>query len=336
VLGACVSPLERGEQFYRQGDVRGAIELWRTVEESHRDYEQIRERLNVVEEQFDRTLKRYEKRALFFESEGQLAEAVLYYRLALKMDPDRAHLLERTQRLVRELAREEAKERAALEAALDSGDLDGASVHAAALARLNPFDPALQLEVRQVRAGIGEQVLRHLEEGRRHYAAGDREKARRAFLTVLALDPRNQSALGYLSYIKQFEALEAEQKIPPAPASISRKEILAEGHYRSARTAEDSGELFWALSEYSAALSLNESHEDARRRLETLRARLKPQVPELYELGKRYFQDEDLHNALRAWRRVLLIEPGNQRTRENVERAERILTRLEEIQTSGS
>jgi hypothetical protein len=35
------------------------------------------------------------------------------------------------------------------------------------------------------------------------------------------------------------------------------------------------------------------------------------------------------------WRRVLLIDPGHQRTRENVERAERMLSRLEEIQTGG-
>jgi cytochrome c-type biogenesis protein CcmH/NrfG len=63
---------------------------------------------------------------------------------------------------------------------------------------------------------------------------------------------------------------------------------------------------------------------------------LRPRVDELYALGKRYFQEEDLHNALRSWRRVLLIDPDDVRTREHIERAERMLSRLEEIQTSGS
>jgi hypothetical protein len=42
-----------------------------------------------------------------------------------------------------------------------------------------------------------------------------------------------------------------------------------------------------------------------------------------------------LEKALAAWREALLIAPDDQRTRENVDRAERILSRLEEIQTRG-
>ena len=74
-------------------------------------------------------------------------------------------------------------------------------------------------------------------------------------------------------------------------------------------------------------------HQGARRSLTALRSRLRPEVAGLYQMGKRYFQEEDLHNALRVWRRALSIDPTDQRTRENVERAERMLARLEEIQS---
>jgi hypothetical protein len=37
-----------------------------------------------------------------------------------------------------------------------------------------------------------------------------------------------------------------------------------------------------------------------------------------------------------VWQRLLLINPEHERTRENVERAERMLTRLEELRTDGS
>jgi len=335
-LLACTGSLQRGENLYRQGDLAGAREVWRTIPPGHAEYREARGRLEVADEEFDRALLRYEKQAQFFETEHRLAEAVLYYRLLLKLDPSRDAVLERTQLLVRELAAQEAREKAGLEAALRAENLELASRHATALARLNPFDPALQIDVRQVRAGIGQQVQMHLERGKTAYASGQREAARREFLIVLALDPRNETALGYLSYIHRFEDLEANERVPPPPSAISRTDILAEGHYRSGREAEAAGEPFWAIAEYEAALSVDSKHRASRRDLTALRSRLQPQIPELYDLGKRYFQEEDLHNALRAWRRVLLIDPANERTREHVDRAERMLSRLEEIQTSGS
>ena len=84
-----------------------------------------------------------------------------------------------------------------------------------------------------------------------------------------------------------------------------------------------------------AALEIDPRHAAARRRLGSLRAELAPRVPVLYEQGKHYFQEEDLEKALVAWRDALLIAPDDQRTKENVDRAERILSRLEEIQTRG-
>lgn len=336
LLLACAGPLERGERLYRQGDLAGARQVWRSVPAKHGDSAQVRARLEVVEAEFDRALLRYEKQAAFFESEKRLAEAVLYYRLAYKLDASRQSLLARIQRLVRELAEQEAAEKRGLEEALRADDLEAASRHATALARLNPFDPGLQTDVREVRAGIGKQVEKHIERGKSAYASGQRDAARSEFMTVLALDPRNETALGYLSYIHRFDSLDANRELPPPPGAVSRKEILAEGHYRSAQQAEAAGEPFWAIAEYQAALSVDADHRDARRDLAKLRKRMRPQINQLYSLGKRYFQEEDLHNALRAWRRVLLIDPNDTRTREHVERAERMLSRLEEIQTSGS
>ena len=97
--------------------------------------------------------------------------------------------------------------------------------------------------------------------------------------------------------------------------------------------AEKAGDPYRALEEYIAALKVDDKHTGARRRLTALRAELAPRLPALYEQGKHYFQDEDLEKALAVWRDALLIAPDDQRTKENVDRAERILSRLEEIQT---
>jgi tetratricopeptide (TPR) repeat protein len=337
-LVACAGPLERGEALYRQGDLRGAVEIWRSIPESSAQYAPSRARLAEVDPEFERRLRRYEKRATFFESQERLAEAILYYRLAHRLDPERAALLDRVQEIARVLARRSEEERVALDAAMRESRLRDAKEHAERLATLDPFDPSAQIEVRQARAAVGAEVLHHLEAGRLAYGAGDLDRAQAEFRAVLELDPSDQVALGHLAYLRRLDDLEPEPaRLVALPGRrASAEEILAEGHYRAGRRAAAAGDPFGALAEYTRALRVNSQHADARAELERQRAELRPRVDDLYQQGKRYFQDEDLHNALRVWRQVLLIDPANERTRENVERAERILSRLEEIQTGGS
>jgi len=346
----CAQAYDRGERLYSQGDVAGALSVWRGIPETSREYPRAHARLETLEAELASSLARYEKRAQFFESEGRLAEAVLYYRLALKLDPDRPQTLERVQKLFRELHAQEDAERKRLAAALSAGNLRQANESAEKLSKLDPFDPAIQIEIRQVYAETGAQVTRSLEDGKRAYALGDRAGARAAFERALELDPQNEAALGYLSYIRRYDqeiadedqqrrnarsAAAAAAASAPPPPTLSAQEILAEGHFRAGQQAEEAGEPYRALEEYIEALRIDDKHQGARRRLGSLRAELAPRLPALYEQGKRYFQDEDLEQALAVWREALLIAPDDQRTKENVDRAERILSRLEEIQTHG-
>ena len=99
LLLGCAGPLERGERLYRQGDLAGARQAWRAVPPADRAYPEVQKRLEVVEEEFERALLRYEKQAAFFESEKRLAESILYYRLAYKLDGSRAGLLDSAHKL---------------------------------------------------------------------------------------------------------------------------------------------------------------------------------------------------------------------------------------------
>jgi tetratricopeptide (TPR) repeat protein len=318
----CASPYDRGETLYRQGDLRGAVEVWRGVEPGHRDYERSHVRVETIETELARQLRRYEKRAAFFEKEGRLAEAILYYRLVTELDPSRAALLDHVQQLARIAEQRCAEQRTAMRQALDARELALASHIAGELERLDPFDPAIRIEIRTVQAALAAEVQRHLDEGTHAYAAGER-------------DPGNDEVLGYLSYLQRFEEMEQRKELPPPPRTIPREEILSEGHFHSAERALARSDPFLAITEYEAALRVNPRHTGARAGLAGLRERMQPQVEPLYREGRTYFQDEDLHNALRVWRRALLIDPEHANLRENVARAEKILSRLEEIQTSG-
>jgi tetratricopeptide (TPR) repeat protein len=334
MLAACATPLQRGERLYRQGDLRGAIEEWGRIAPESGSWEDAQGRLTEVRGELDQRLVRYEKLAAFSEDQGRLAEAILYYRLALKLDPERPEFLDRVQSLARVLDGALRGERRALEAALSERQFADVRTHAVRLERLDPFDPGVQVAVRRARTEVDFEVTRSLEAGKHYYAHGNRTSARRSFDQVLAIDPANETALGYLAYIGRFDAM-ASGTTPP-PLDVSREDVLAEGHYRSGRAAERADEPFRALAEYEAALRVNPDHASTLRARDALRDRLRGRVEEMYETGKRYFQEEDLQNALQVWRRVLMIDPEHARTRENVARAERMLSRLEEIQTGGS
>jgi tetratricopeptide (TPR) repeat protein len=323
-FAACVTPYERGERLYRQGDPGGAIDQWQAVPESNADHRDARERLVLVQVELERALDRYEKRAEFFESQDRLAEAVLYYRLAVKFDPSRTQILDHVQIVYRQLHRREAEERAGLTEALRALDLRRAAQYAETLEKLNPFDPAIQIDVGQVRAEIGVEVSRHMLEGERAFAAGDRAAARRSFGEVLALEPDNEAARGYVKVMQ-------DAQLSPWPRSTSRKAAAAVGHFDAAEAARERGEHFLALAEYEAALKENAKHAAARRRQAELRSEMKPRVDRLYREGKQYYEEEDLQNALLKWDQALLIDPEDTRTSESAERARRILIRLDEL-----
>jgi tetratricopeptide (TPR) repeat protein len=341
LAAGCASRLDTADELYRNGALREAVGVWRSVPADSAERPLAEERLRVVEGELGRMLRRFEKQAAFFEVEGRLAEALLYYRLALELDPGRGATLDHVQMLARELSSRAGELRGQMLASLERKDLVSAAQRAKELLVVNPLDPAVQIDVRQVQHAIAAEVLHNMEIGRRAYAAGDLDTARGAFEAVRALDDDHEEALGYLSYIELSERSAQRQAttvaLAPRPARPARgeprsEELLAEGYFRKGQRAERRDQPFRALAEYERALAADAQHAGARSALERLRAQLSNQVPVLYADGNRFFQDDDLHNALKHWNQVLLIQPDHPQAAENAERARRILERLEELQ----
>jgi len=331
----CITPYEAGSNLYREGDLRGALDTWKEIGPNETDYRVAREQIEVVEAEFGRLLRRYEKRGEFYESEGRLAEALLSYRLALKLDPEQTALLRRVQRLVRQLDETEREALDRMRARLAAGELRLAGDDARELERLNPFSPRLQVDIRQVRAALGEKIFEYLEAGKASYRRSP-DLAKRKFQQVLELDPGNEAARGYLSYIADRAQPKGPSKLNDdtraALPELTDAQIIAEGHFSSARQAERDGDPFRALVQYDEALRINPKHPRAGIARKDLRERLLPRIDELEARAKQYFQDEDLQNAVLTWRQVLLIQPKRESAAYNLARAERMLARLEEIQ----
>jgi tetratricopeptide (TPR) repeat protein len=343
-VAGCTTPLELGERRYREGDALGALQIWRGVPPSATYYPRVRRRVDAVEQEFRQLVVRYEKRAVYYERQGRLAESILNYRLALRLEPDdRDGTLDHVQQLARTLDARKREAKSALREDLDAGRLAEARANLVALRTLDPFDSELEIVSRQVDDALEGKLDTLLARGRRGFHSGEYRSARAAFEEALVLDPQNESALGYLAYIDAIRAEESRAPAGRADAPLPRAEprlvgasdaeIRAEGHHQNALAADRGGDPYGAIRHDLRALDLAPQHAEAQRHLAELRRRLAPEVPTLIATGREHFQQEELHSALDAWRRALLIDPGNGEARDYVGRAETLLQNLERLRS---
>ncbi len=153
LLTGCTTPLEKGERLYRQGDRLGALESWRAVPESASDHAKVETRIEVVEAEFERLVVQYKQRGRYYEERGRLAESILNYRLALKLQRDDAATLAHVQQLARSLAARKEELHQGFQLRFDAGDLASAGRGLARMRSLDPFDPELETEERQFQGG---------------------------------------------------------------------------------------------------------------------------------------------------------------------------------------
>ena len=225
----CVSTLEQGEERYRQGDRRAALDVWHTVGVDDREHSSVADRIAAVKEELDRLVVAYVESAAILESEGRLAESILDYRLGLELEPDDSETLALVQGLARELSSRKAILQTEYEADLEHGDLDAANESLARLRRLDPFDPMYETEERQlqaalrvewrrrevrIRAQFAGEVESLLEAGRDAFGNEKLDSALDLWRRALLIDPNNERIRAYISraerQLKNLEKLRAE------------------------------------------------------------------------------------------------------------------------------
>jgi hypothetical protein len=352
LAAACTTPAERGERLYREGDRLGALEIWRSIPENARAYPAVQQRIPLVEAEFQRLVVRYKQRARYYESKGRLAESILNDRLALELQPDDSATLARVQALARTLAARKAELMKEYRASFTAGDLASARRTLAQLHTLDAFDPELETEARALGDALRSEVSKQIAMGRRGFASGNFTAAQQAFESVLELDPDNESAQGYISYIDTLRR-ERNRSGKTASASgsgsgsnsssgsslaardtfASQAEIRAEGFHQNGLAAARRGDYYAAIRQQLFALGANADHAGAQQELARLRRQLAPEVEKRIESGRLAFRNEDLQTAIDEWRLALLVDPENERTRAYLGHAERQLENLERMRS---
>jgi tetratricopeptide (TPR) repeat protein len=224
LAAGCVSALEQGELRYREGDRRGALEVWRAIPEDASDRAAVEARIAAVEEELDRLAVSYVENAIALESEGRLAEAILDFRLALELEPEDEDSLAHVQQLARELASRRVALRSTYEEERAREDLEAARKTLEQLRQLDPFDPTYETEERELRAAIRVEWRRRearireslagevdglVEAGRDAFRNEQLETALDLWRRALLIDPENERIQAYISRAeRQLESLE--------------------------------------------------------------------------------------------------------------------------------
>lgn len=231
LVAGCATPVEEGERRYREGDRRGALEIWRSVAPGDPDYAAAADRAASVQDEVAQLVIGYVESARALEEDGRLAESVLDYRLALALRPDDPVTLAHVQRLVRELDRSKREQQEVYRSLREAGDLEEARQALAALRTLDPFDPAYEIEERQLLAAIAEkwrlrqaryrqrlagEVEGLVEAGRTAFSEERLETALDLWRRALLIDPDNERIQAYIARAeRQLEKLERLRRIEP-------------------------------------------------------------------------------------------------------------------------
>jgi tetratricopeptide (TPR) repeat protein len=332
LVAACTTPLQRGEKLYREGDRVGALDVWRHIPPTSLQYEPARQRIAEVEDEFHQLEVRYKQRARYFERNERLAEAILNYRLALKLEPEDRETMAHVQELSRTLAARKVTVQEAYKQAFAKGDLPEARSQLILLRQVDPFDPDLEADQAEFEAALRKEVDQRLARGRKAFNEGQYASAEREFHSVLDLEPGNESAQGYLSYIASGrEAASGSGGKGTPHTTATDAQIRAEGFYQNALADERKGDGFGAVQQDLKALEADPNHAAARKHLAATRQHMAPEVDGLIESGRTAFREEDLQGALDQWRKALLIDPDNERALGYVARTEKLLENLEQL-----
>jgi tetratricopeptide (TPR) repeat protein len=228
----CASPIEVGDRHYQAGDRLEALEAWRRVPPDHPTHAQAAVRIANLEAEFERLVAGYKSNARLREADGRLAESILDYRLALELQPDDQATLVHVQRLARELAQRKRELSEEYERDVGRSDLELARESLTRLRALDPFDPKLETEERQlhaaltaerrrrqarIRAELAEEVESLVEAGRVAFGDERLEAALALWRRALLIDPENERILAYIARAeRQLENLERLRAAPDA------------------------------------------------------------------------------------------------------------------------
>jgi hypothetical protein len=149
----------------------------------------------------------------------------------------------------------------------------------------------------------------------------------------LKRDKADQNLMEHLlqeqvEYKKEVEKQEKASRAHQSKKRVDKK--LAE-----ARQLIESGQLKDARRELKLLIKESPKNEAAKKMLDDVNSTLAKYIDNLLQAGDRLYRDGEIESAKATWRAALTLDPTDQRAREKIQRAQRVLDSLENLRKSS-
>ena len=198
------------------------------------------------------------------------------------------------------------------------------------LLRSGPENKAYVQQLYETRKEL-QQLRKSLSEcGWRHFKKNN-ALAKDCLTLALSLEPQEQDER-LMNYLLQEQREHVEQT-----QSVERaKREMAWKHRNKRRMQEaeryfETGQLTEAKRVLKLLLKEDPRHAEAIKLLRSVETRLKSYIENLLAAGDRLYREGEIEGAKATWRAVLSLDPQEQRAREKIDRAQRVLDNLENL-----
>jgi tetratricopeptide (TPR) repeat protein len=335
LLAGCATrdPIARGEAAFRAGDLTAAVAIWSAVSPRAEAYREAQARIARATALGSRLGADRVRQAEAFRGEGRYAEAVLAYREALALGHNDPDVEARLEGLVRRLAREKAAGRARVAARLSAGDLAGAYDELVVLRILDPFDAEVHATLEALEPARAAAARRSLEEAKTLAGRGHLAAARAAAARALDYEPVAPAAETLIGDLMRRERLGLEDGARGVPVPGGRAaSAAAEAALRRSHALREAGQTVEALREVARAAEANPRDARLATQVQELRNALAGSTEAFFIQGIRHYRAERMQQAINEWQTVLLIDPTHEKARLYVDKARRVLEKLDAIQ----
>jgi hypothetical protein len=200
------------------------------------------------------------------------------------------------------------------------------------LARLEADRAAAYGELEHSRTELAAMAAQLVACGRAALEAGRLDRAERCLQLAARVEqaPEVMQMLAELEKVRSAQQQRARAQRERTAAETRRREaeaLLAEARelIQQARLADARETLAHLLASDVPTPEVAELHE-------ALSAAISAKVDELLERGNTLYRRERIEEAREVWRSALQIDPGNPRVRSNIDRADRVLERVRQLQ----
>lgn len=306
---------QEGIALYSRGKYADALDRFETVQSIDPEYGNVRRYILITKDALTKRAREYYEKGMQKKRSGDYEEALDMFLLVVKEDENYRDTRYQIQALrdTRQIRQKFENSVRKATAWYNRAQFQRAYGECLKAKKYNPDSLELLALMQKVEFELTKRSRPYLERARNLYEKNMYIEAKRQLGRALYVNPWDVDAKELMN-------------------KCNRK-IYVEDLYRRAKVKYNQGDMFAAFDLFNEVNERERGYRDSERYLAVLSERLGRSIPQYYEKGVSYYDNERFSEAIVEFNRILKINPNHQKAREYRERA---LAKLELKRSLGA